>query len=189
MSEKMYKTSLEVREKAKANYKLNRIKKLEYARQYSKDNVDKIKAYNKVKYDKIKDRLSEYNKKRYKEKREEILAKVQAYRDNHKEKIKQRDRDYAKRNPHVGRAIKANYKKSKKKATPAWLTKEHYDQIREFHKLAIEMQKETGIEHHVDHIVPLQGLTVSGLHVPWNLRVISHSENRSKSNKLLQELL
>jgi len=49
--------------------------------------------------------------------------------------------------------------------------------------------EQTGTPHHVDHIIPLRGKNVSGLHVHQNLRIISSDENQRKNNKFLPELL
>jgi hypothetical protein len=67
---------------------------------------------------------------------------------------------------------------------PKWLTTEHKRQIKEFYLLAKRLTLETGILHEVDHIYPLCGDTCSGLHVPWNLRVITEHENRVKNKYL-----
>jgi hypothetical protein len=66
---------------------------------------------------------------------------------------------------------------------PPWLTAEQLFEIRGFYAEARRLTTTTGIRHEVDHIVPLLGETVSGLHVPWNLQVLTDVENRAKSNK------
>ena len=48
---------------------------------------------------------------------------------------------------------------------------------------ASRLSRETGVQHHVDHVIPLQGDNVSGLHTPENMRVIPAAENIRKSNK------
>ena len=70
-----------------------------------------------------------------------------------------------------------------KEAAPKWLTEAHYDEMLAFYTQAKQLELFDGEERHVDHIVPLQGKTVSGLHVPWNLQILTASENISKGNK------
>lgn len=78
-------------------------------------------------------------------------------------------------------------KKHIKLATPKWLTKDQKLQIRAFYEEAERLKSETGVDYEVDHIVPVRGGIVSGLHVPWNLRVITAAENQKKNRKLLED--
>lgn len=73
---------------------------------------------------------------------------------------------------------------AKKNRTPKWLTKHHYKLMEMYSTQAKYLSEVTGMKWTVDHIIPLQGKNVSGLHVPWNLRVIPASENYSKGNKI-----
>lgn len=69
-------------------------------------------------------------------------------------------------------------------ATPSWLSAIELAQIEEFYEVAACVTMQTGEKHNVDHIIPLRGEAVRGLHVPWNLQVISASENFSKKNRV-----
>jgi hypothetical protein len=70
-------------------------------------------------------------------------------------------------------------------ALPKWLTEDDMFLIREIYELAALRSRITGIVWEVDHIIPLRGKTVCGLHVPQNLQVITRTENRKKNNKLV----
>lgn len=81
-------------------------------------------------------------------------------------------------------AIQAARNTAKINATPAWLSLKQRNDIAAIYADAAIQTAQTGIPHEVDHIVPLRGKQVCGLHVAWNLRVITASENRAKSNSL-----
>lgn len=144
---------------------------------------------------------SERRKRYYKNTKDN---KLKIYLEKNKEKIKidakRRDIEYRKldcvktrknefskryRNNNKGKcnAYGAKYRADKLKATPQWLDKKQLKEIENIYNKCKEISQKTGIQHHVDHIIPLNGNGVRGLHVPWNLQIISKHENLVKSNK------
>lgn len=77
----------------------------------------------------------------------------------------------------------AKHRAAKMQRTPQWLTEDDHWMMEQTYEFAALRTKIFGFAWHVDHIVPLQGKKVSGLHVPWNLQVIPAMENISKNNK------
>lgn len=67
--------------------------------------------------------------------------------------------------------------------TPRWLSDADRASMRGQYAMAALMSQLVGVTYHVDHIVPLRGKTVSGLHVPWNLQVIRGATNVQKGNR------
>lgn len=132
-----------------------------------------------------------HDSERFNNKREEILQQSKTYyvsnletarakraewRENHKEYMVEYGKLYRQFNPGKELAKTRRYKLAKIQAVPSWLTKEQIQEMQMIYETCPD-----GFE--VDHIVPIQGKNVKGLHVPWNLRHLSRAENRKKSNK------
>jgi hypothetical protein len=120
---------------------------------------------------------SEYDKSRYNpEKRsKEYVQNLASGR--------QARRDYYKDNKEAYYARKAKRRASLLNRTPLWLSESDLNKMREIYNRCSLLNKQGTGKYEVDHIVPLQGETVSGLHVPWNLQIIPMLENRSKGNR------
>ncbi len=108
------------------------------------------------------------------------------YRDSNKILISKRLKKYRENNKSKFSSYTAKRRASKLQATPKWLTVEDLRNIQELYEIAQAFKLYTGQDYHIDHIIPLQGETVCGLHVPWNLQILEASENIRKSNKLLE---
>ena len=173
----------------KEYYQDNKDVILEKKKQYGKDNKDKIKQYREDNKEIIADRQKIYRELNL----EKIKKQQKQYRQDNLEFCRKRDRNYYWKNVEHNRARKnangAKRHSKKLKSCPEWLSQEDLSKIKSIYKMARNISKKTGIQHQVDHIIPLQGETVCGLHVPWNLRVITKEENLSKSNKLIEDMV
>jgi hypothetical protein len=92
---------------------------------------------------------------------------------------------YKDANPGKVRADMGKRRAAKMQRTPAWLTEDDFWLMEQAYELATLRTKMFGFAWHVDHVLPLQGTYVSGLHMPYNLQVIPASENIRKANKHL----
>ena len=159
----------------------------------SKDEHEAINAYRRKYYQKTIEARREEKRKYYegiKKDPQRLLEK--RIKVNARRKLV--GRTFEKSNPEVkrkyrlsakGRAANIRYDKSKLSRTPKWLSEEDNWLIEEIYALAILRTKLHGFSWHVDHIIPLQGKLVSGLHVPKNLQVIPWLDNIKKANKHL----
>lgn len=114
--------------------------------------------------------------------KESKLASKAKWRANNKEAIRQSTSEYKKKNRASILADTRKRQLGKINRTPHWLTKEDYATMKALYIQCARITKETGIQHHVDHIVPLHGENVSGLHVPSNLQILTAEANLSKGN-------
>ena len=152
-------TRAEFHEKLRANKR----PRSEVARKSNEKNKARIQAYQKA--------YTEANRER-----------LQIKNALNKDRKREWQRQYLKANPGHSAAYVAKRHAAKLQRTPAWLTKFDLLKIKCMYQVAAMRNRESGYAWHVDHIIPLQGVFVSGLHVPDNLRVIPAVDNMRKNN-------
>ena len=131
------------------------------------------------------ERRREENRERNRRDKDARNAQQAKYREANREEIRAKGRAYQKDNRDRYAANTARYRADKIQATLAWLTDDQKVFMDVTYAMANAMTKMTGEKYVVDHIHPLHGRGFAGLHVPWNLQVITEFENLSKSNKIV----
>ena len=166
----------------------------EYLRNYRKEKFEERREFNlkrgKIYYQENKEAIAKRNKlyneknkekikarrKQYKEKnRDKILSQAKEYREKNKDRINKYISEWQKANRDKCRAKDAKRRARELQAIPKFA---------DLNKIK-EIYKNCPIGYEVDHIIPLQGKIVSGLHIETNLQYLPIKENRSKGNKLL----
>lgn len=119
-----------------------------------------------------------------KENPDKTRRKSNTWRNKNRARLNNTQSLWRKNNSGHANFLSTQYQMKKQKRIPIWLTKEDLKEINEIYKLAEKLTKDTGISHEVDHIIPLNGKNISGLHCPQNLQILSKTDNRKKSNKI-----
>jgi hypothetical protein len=114
------------------------------------------------------DRVRDAGSRNYRENRVAVLARTSAWSKNNRARKS---------------ASWQKYQARKSRAAPSWLTAQHWQSIDAFYAAAATLTDMLPDQYEVDHIVPLHGSNVCGLHVPWNLQILTRSENASKGNR------
>jgi hypothetical protein len=159
----------------------NREKRREWERKKHKENPEKrreiSKRYRQNNLEKERERIRNYARKN------SVIHSLKAaeWREKNPERRKESERAYLKANPEKVNAKNAKRRALKIKAMPKWA---NLEKIKFIYSECSNISKLTGVEHHVDHIVPLNSKFVCGLHVHNNLQIITMSENVKKSNQV-----
>ena len=102
--------------------------------------------------------------------------------ENNPEKVRESSKNWKRANSGKVAESASRRRAAEDLRMPSWLTAADHLEFDTVYKYCAGLRA-AGLDYHVDHIVPLRGKSVSGLHVPWNLQVIPAVENMSKGNR------
>lgn len=138
-------------------------------------------------YHRNRERVKERVKVRARARKNEIRTYGIEWRAKNSVVKAENDRLWRQSNPGLV-ALYSNTRRARKlQSQPKWLSAIQLAQMREFYEIAQARYAQTGVRHHVDHIFPLHGISFCGLHVPWNLQVMTKKENLQKQQSLPPE--
>jgi hypothetical protein len=138
------------------------------------------KEYDRLRWLNDRAALEAKNRRYYAENAEKVNAQKRSYWRANRGRMAAARRTWAENNRHVIRHHNARRKKLIARATPPWAD---LNAIKAVYAAAERLTQETGVLHHVDHIVPLQADGVCGLHVHWNLTPLPWVDNVRKKNR------
>lgn len=148
----------------------------ESQRKWKSANAGKVKEYRAGNHEKIRG----YSRKWYELNAESRNQANRTWREANPDLERDRTRAWREANPHIVAALAAKRRAAKLQATPVWVDERY---VKLFYEMAMDATASTGIEHQVDHIVPLQSDIVCGLHWEHNLQVLPAVDNIRKGNR------
>jgi hypothetical protein len=173
------------RERVEATYKAYRELNREQIKAHRERNRERKAATDKARYERNRERMAATRKARYKRNREQEAAKVKAWTERNRERKAATNKAWAERNRE--RVVEKNRRRRcRERNSSIHLTANETQKILILERTRQELQRETGRDYHIDHILPI---IHGGIHHPINLRILDGSDNSSKRHKLLPEAI
>lgn len=145
-------------------------------------------AYNRAYYQANKEKISAQRKQIRQQEPLRFAKYNQEYAEKYPQKIKIRNEIYRRKNLSAVVERTRRYQLNLRKRVPKWLTEKDWKIIKSQYAMAAWLNLTMfGLRYEVDHILPLNGKYVSGLHTPNNLQIVQRKINRSKGNRYESE--